>query len=166
MRVAGFDPGSRACGYGVVELTRGRLQSSVHGVWRLSGSLLTERLARLFEQCEELLARERPDAASIEIVVGGPSLASAVTLSEARGVLLLAAARASVPVFAYEPLAIKKSVTGFGKAGKPQVREMVRRLLPSASGRLALDASDALAAAICHCHHATAPTFDARRAAC
>lgn len=166
MRVAGFDPGSRACGYGIVELAAGRLASTAHGVWRLKGSLLTDRLQQLFEQCEELLAKVRPDAAAIEIVVGGPSITSAVTLSEARGVLLLAAARASIPVFAYAPLAIKKSVTGFGKAGKPQVREMVRRLLPSASGPLALDASDALAAAICHCHHATAPTFDARRAAC
>lgn len=166
MKVLGIDPGSRACGYGLVEENRGSLVAVEFGVWRESSGPLSRRLEALFAQAERFLADHRPDAVALETVFTGRSAASAAALSHARGVVLLAAARAGLPAFEYEPLTIKKSVTGYGRAEKPQVREMVRSLLAGHGLRIPLDAADALATAICHCHHATAPTFDASSTAC
>jgi crossover junction endodeoxyribonuclease RuvC len=166
MKVLGIDPGSRACGYGLVESVRGTLSSVDFGVWRPSPAPLSRRLEELFAQAEGFLARRRPDAVAFETVFTGKSASSAVALSHARGVLLLAAARAGLPTFEYEPLTIKKTITGFGRAEKPQVREMVRSLLATGTRPIPLDAADALATAICHCHHASAATFDGGRAAC
>jgi crossover junction endodeoxyribonuclease RuvC len=99
-------------------------------------------------------------------VFHGRSAPAAIALSHARGVVLLAAARAGLPTFQYEPLTIKKTITGYGRAEKPQVREMVKSLLGRGASAIPLDAADALATAICHCHHAAGPHFDARSAAC
>jgi crossover junction endodeoxyribonuclease RuvC len=166
VRVLGLDPGSRACGYGVVEIEAGRLRALDFGVWRSKPGTFSARLEWLFAQAEKLLVSASPDAAAIETVFSGKNVSSAVALSHARGVLLLAAARAGVPIFEYEPLTVKKTITGYGRAEKPQVREMVRSLLSVGGERLALDAADALAAAICHCHHQSSPSFDHRSAAC
>lgn len=166
MKVLGIDPGSRACGYGLVDFTAGALVALEYGVWRQRPGPLSRRLETLFAQAERLLADRRPDAVALETVFAGKSAASAVALSHARGVVLLAAARAGLPAFEYEPLTIKKAITGYGRAEKPQVREMVKSLLSSASAAIPLDAADALATAICHCHHASGPTFDPRSAAC
>ena len=155
MKVLGLDPGSRAAGFGVVESVSGRLSLLDCGVWRVAGEDLACRLDALFRCAETVLARHSPGAVSVETVFSGRNVASAVALSHARGVLLLAAARAGVPVFEYEPLVVKKALTGYGRAEKPQVREMVRSLLASGSRRMPLDAADALAVAICHCHHST-----------
>lgn len=159
MRVLGFDPGSRACGYGAVDSSRDRLSATEFGVWRASAKALPTRLEFIFGNAERLLARLRPDAAAVESVFAGKSIPSAVALAQARGVLLLAAARAGVPIFEYEPLVVKKAVSGFGLAEKPQVRSLVRVILAVPEGALALDAADALAVAICHCHHAGNPDF-------
>ena len=166
MKVLGIDPGSRACGYGLVEDDRGALVALEYGVWRGASGPLSGRLAALFARAERFIAERRPDAIALETVFTGRSAASAAALSHARGVLLLAASRAGLPAFEYEPLTIKKSVTGYGRAEKPQVREMVRSILARRGVEIPLDAADALATAICHCHHATAPTFDASSTAC
>jgi len=166
MKVLGIDPGSRACGYGLVETEHGVLAAIEFGVWRERPGPLSRRLAGLFLRAERFLAERRPDAVALETVFTGKSAASAVALSHARGVVLLAAARAGLPTFEYEPLTIKKTITGYGRAEKPQVREMVRSLLRSRGTPIPLDAADALATAICHCHHAGAATFDGRTAAC
>ena len=163
----GIDPGSRACGYGLVEFTAGRLVAVEFGVWRERAEApISRRLASLFSRAERLLAENRPDAVALETVFQGKSVPAAVALSHARGVVLLAAARASLPTFEYEPLTIKKAITGYGRAEKPQVREMVRSLLSRPQESIPLDAADALATAICHCHHAAGPGFDPRSAAC
>jgi crossover junction endodeoxyribonuclease RuvC len=166
MKVLGIDPGSRACGFGLVQTEAGALTAIEFGVWRGTDGVLSRRLETLFARAERFLADRRPDAVALETVFSGKSAASAVALSHARGVVLLAAARAGLPTFEYEPLTIKKAITGYGRAEKRQVREMVRSLLSTGSAAIALDAADALATAICHCHHATAPTFDGRAAAC
>lgn len=166
MKVLGIDPGSRACGYGLVETTRGTLSALQFGVWRQPPAPLSRRLEALFAHAERFLSEHRPDAVALETVFTGKSAASAVALSHARGVVLLAAARAGLPTFEYEPLTIKKTITGFGRAEKPQVREMVRSLLATGETAIPLDAADALATAICHCHHASSPTFDGGEAAC
>lgn len=78
----------------------------------------------------------------------------------------MACARAEIPIFEYEPLTVKKTITGYGRAEKPQMREMVRSLLAAGSVSIPLDAADALATAICHCHHSSAVNFDHHAAAC
>ncbi|HKB70890.1 MAG TPA: crossover junction endodeoxyribonuclease RuvC [Thermoanaerobaculia bacterium] len=166
MKVLGIDPGSRACGYGLVDFTSGVLVALDFGVWREGDGRLSRRLESLFARAERFLADCRPDAVALETVFAGKSAASAVALSHARGVVLLAAARAGLPTYEYEPLTIKKSITGYGRAEKPQVREMVKSLLSATSAAIPLDAADALATAICHCHHASGPTFDGRTVAC
>jgi crossover junction endodeoxyribonuclease RuvC len=89
---------------------------------------------------------------SVETVFAGRNVASAMKLSHARGVLLAAAAQASVPVFEYEPRLVKKALVGYGNAEKSQVRSMVLSLLARQRARVPLDAADALALAICHVH--------------
>jgi len=166
VKILGIDPGSRACGYGLVLFEAGRVSPIAFGVWRGTTGPLSRRLEVLFARTERFLAESRPDAVAFETVFSGKSAASAAALSHARGVVLLAAARAGLPTFEYEPLTIKKTITGYGRAEKPQVREMVRSLLSTGDAAIPLDAADALATAICHCHHATAPTFDGHASAC
>jgi crossover junction endodeoxyribonuclease RuvC len=166
VKILGLDPGSRASGFGVVEYSNGAFQAFEFGVWRESSSRLSERLESLFRRCEEFLARARPSAAAVETVFSGKSAPSAFALAQSRGVLLLACARATIPIFEYEPLTVKKTITGYGRAEKPQIREMVRSLLAAGPVRIPLDAADALAMAICHCHHASAASFDRHAAAC
>jgi len=166
MKVLGIDPGSRACGFGLVDFTRGALAALEFGVWRETEGPLSRRLEALFVRAERFLAESRPDAVALETVFQGRNAPAAIALSHARGVVLLAAARAGLPTFQYEPLTIKKTITGYGRAEKPQVREMVKSLLGRGASAIPLDAADALATAICHCHHAAGPHFDARSAAC
>ena len=166
MIVLGLDPGSRASGFGLVDFTDGAFRTFEFGVWRESSPKLSVRLESLFRRCEEFLARSRPTAAALETVFAGKSAPSAFALAQTRGVLLLACARAAIPIFEYEPLTVKKAVTGYGRAEKPQTREMVRSLLAAGPVTIPLDASDALATAICHCHHASAVNFDRHAAAC
>ena len=166
MKILGLDPGSRACGVGLIELTAGRAVALEHGVWRPAEGELPGRLQFLFRQAGELLSRRRPNAVSIETVFAGKNFASAVALCQVRGVLLLASALAEIPVYEYEPLTVKKTITGYGRAEKPQLRSMVLSLLPGIAGRLPLDAADALAVALCHCQHAVSVHFDRGSSAC
>lgn len=166
MKVLGLDPGSRASGFGLVEYAAGAFHSFEFGVWRESSPRLSSRLESLFRRCEEFLERSRPSAAAIETVFAGKSVASAFALAQTRGVLVLACARAEIPIFEYEPLTVKKTITGYGRAEKPQTRDMVRSLLSAGAVAIPLDAADALATAICHCHHASAADFDHRSTAC
>lgn len=166
MKVLGLDPGSRASGYGLVEYVAGRASALAYGVWRPPSPEMSGRLGFLFTAAEEFLEKHGPDAASIETVFAGKNIASMLALSQARGVLLLACARAGVPVYEYEPLTVKKTVTGYGRAEKPQLRTMVISLLSGVTGGLALDAADALAVALCHCHHLPPASFDRGPTAC
>lgn len=153
MKVLGLDPGTTATGWGLVLFESGRLTLDSCGVWRPPASLgLAEKLGFLFERAAALLADRRPDAVSIETVFTGRNIASAVKLAHARGALMLAAGRAGLPVFEYEPRLVKKALVGYGQAEKPQVRAMVLSLLARRRSRVPLDAADALALAICHVH--------------
>jgi crossover junction endodeoxyribonuclease RuvC len=166
VKVLGLDPGSRACGFGLVETAGGRLKALEFGVWRLKASALSGRLSELLRLSEDSLRQMGPAAVAIETVFTGKNIASAVALAQARGVLLAAAARAGVPIYEYEPLTVKKTITSYGRAEKRQVRELVLSLLGTAGRRVPLDAADALAAAVCHCHHIDAAAFDPRLRPC
>jgi crossover junction endodeoxyribonuclease RuvC len=151
LRVLGIDPGSVVCGYGLVRRQGSVLTLEDCGVFRPKRQApFPERLRFLYEGLEALIAETTPDAMAIESVFFARHARSALQLGHARGVLLLAAARADVPIFEYPPAAVKKAVTGDGAALKEQVRTMVELLLKT-EVKGPMDASDALAVAI---HHA------------
>lgn len=154
MRLIGFDPGLRLTGWGVIEVDGNRLRHVAHGVIKVSveGSLAS-RLDNLFEGVVAALAAHKPDEAAVEETFVNVNPASTLKLGQARGVVLLAPARAGLPVFEYAANLVKKSVVGAGHADKRQIAMMVSRLLPGVTATA--DAADALAIAICHAHHRT-----------
>ncbi|HOM98871.1 MAG TPA: crossover junction endodeoxyribonuclease RuvC [Acidobacteriota bacterium] len=151
--VLGLDPGSRVTGYGVVGVQGNRIYCIDYGAVRLvqSGTapLVAQRLVTLYERLMELTGRFRPEAVAVESIFHATNVKSALTLGHARGVVLLVAAKAAVPIHEYAPLEVKQSVTGYGRADKQQVQEMVRRLLGLREKPTPFDASDALAVALC-----------------
>jgi crossover junction endodeoxyribonuclease RuvC len=163
MRVLGIDCGGAYTGYGVVEIhTGGRLSCLTCGAIKLSTrEALPRRLARIFTQLGEIIAEHQPDQVAIEDVFYALNVKSALKLGQVRGVAMLAAAAAGLEVAEYSPLTIKSSVVGYGRAEKQQVQHMVTRLLQLAEAPEPMDASDALAIAICHLH--TAATLDRQR---
>lgn len=163
MRVLGIDCGGAYTGYGVVEIhTGGRLSCLTCGAIKLSTrEALPRRLSRIFTQLGEIIAEHQPDQVAIEDVFYALNVKSALKLGQVRGVAMLAAATAGLEVAEYSPLTIKSSVVGYGRAEKQQVQHMVTRLLQLAEAPEPMDASDALAIAICHLH--TAATLDRQR---
>jgi crossover junction endodeoxyribonuclease RuvC len=164
MRVLGIDCGGEYTGYGVVEmLDAGKLSYLTCGAVKLSPrQALPLRLSRIFTKLAELISEYQPDEVAIEDVFYALNIKSALKLGQVRGVAMLAAASAGLEVSEYSPLTIKSSVVGYGRAEKPQVQAMVTRLLDLASPPEPMDASDALAIAICHLH--TAVTRNRQRA--
>ncbi|MGA8530868.1 MAG: crossover junction endodeoxyribonuclease RuvC [Acidobacteriaceae bacterium] len=163
MRVCGVDCGTETTGYGVVEcddrsqdLSRApRLLSlDAGGICPPRKTPLPDRLAYIYGQLTALLERYRPDVVAVEEVFYSVNARTAIKLGHVRGVVLLAAATAGIPVAEYAPLSIKATVTGYGLAAKQQVQFMVARLLTLAQPPESADAADALAIAICHIHHA------------
>lgn len=153
IRILGVDPGSGATGWGVIDCAGARLSFVAAGVVRPKRTLSrAERLAAIHDALASLIAAHGPQEAAVEETFVNASPRDALVLGEARGVALLAPARAGLAVAEYAANTIKKSVVGRGHAEKAQVAAMVRVLLP-ASGEQAADASDALAVAICHAHH-------------
>lgn len=154
MRVLGVDCGTEFTGFGVCEQDEsGRLLYLACGVIQLSkGDPMPARLAHIFESLRALVETYRPDVVSIEEVFYSVNAKSALKLGQVRGVAMLAAATARLPVAEYSPLAIKSSVTGYGRADKQQVQQMVKNLLQLNESPEPSDAADALAIAICHLH--------------
>jgi crossover junction endodeoxyribonuclease RuvC len=154
MRVLGIDCGGEHTGYGVVEMdARGRLCCLASGAIKLSArEALPRRLSRIFTRLGEIIAEHRPDEVAIEDVFYALNVKSALKLGQIRGVAMLAAATAGLEVAEYSPLTIKSSVVGYGRAEKHQVQDMVTRLLGLPTPPEPMDASDALAIAICHLH--------------
>jgi len=163
MRLIGLDPGLRHTGWGVIEASGNRLSYVAAGVLHTSDNAsLAARLDELYRQLEQVLDRFAPAEAAVEETFVNKNPSSTLRLGMARGVVLLAPARRGLRVFEYATNLVKKSITGQGHAEKPQVQTMVRRLLPGAEG--GADASDALAVAICHAHHAATARAFARAA--
>ena len=162
-RVLGIDPGSRVVGWGVVERRGSGLQHVAHGVLRLDDSAPLElRLVELFARLSDTLARHAPMAVAVEGVFTFRNARSALVLGQARGVALLVAARAGVPVFEYAPAMVKRSIGAGGAGAKAAVARAVTGFLGLTDVPRA-DATDALAVAVCHLHRAGSP-FLARRA--
>ncbi len=156
MLVLGLDPGLAITGYGLVrELPSGDLELVECGaITTPAGQPLPERLLKIDRALQQLLARHQPDAAAVEELFFCKNVTTALVVGQARGVTLLALARADVPVFEYKPMAVKQAVTGYGGAPKSQVQEMVRMLLHLENIPRPDDAADAVAVAVCHFYHA------------
>jgi crossover junction endodeoxyribonuclease RuvC len=153
MRVLGIDTGSRVTGYGVIETDGADCVFVDCGVIRVNPSdALSVRLKAIHEGVVEVIQNLKPDQAAFESVFHSANSQSALKLGHARGVCIHAAAASDLPVFEYSPAEVKSAVTGYGRAEKPQVQQMVRALLKLVDWTEPYDASDALAVAICHVH--------------
>jgi crossover junction endodeoxyribonuclease RuvC len=163
MRVLGIDCGGEYTGYGVVEMhSTGTLSCLTSGAIKLSPrDKLPIRLSRIYMHLGAIISEHQPDEVAIEDVFYALNVKSALKLGQVRGVAMLAAAAAGLEVSEYSPLTIKSSVVGYGRAEKLQVQHMVTRLLGLSEPPEPLDASDALAIAICHLH--TAGTLERQR---
>ena len=156
MRIFGIDPGSRRTGYGCVERIGSRHALVACG--SLSGpaaGTFPDRLKSIHAGLAALLAQHRPDCVAIEDIFHARHARSALKLGEARGVALLAASEAAIPVVEYAPAAIKRAVVGYGRAEKHQVQQMIKLLLGLDAPPSPHDVADALAVAICHLQSST-----------
>lgn len=150
MRALGFDPGTASTGYGVVEGRGNRLRHIAHGVIETPpNQFFAERLKTIYEEAMRLLELYQPDAVAIERLYFKQNITTGITVAQARGVLALAAQQAGKPISEFSPTEAKMAVTGYGKADKKQMQEMIRILLNLEAPPRPDDAADALGLAIC-----------------
>ena len=153
MKILGLDPGLGTTGWGLIRAEGNRLSHVANGQLKTDSSApLPKRLAHLADQLEALIADNRPETAAVEEVFVNQNPQSTLKLGQARGVVIMVAARAGIDVGEYAARLVKKAVVGVGNAEKAQVHAMVSRLLPGAK-IAGPDAADALAVAITHAHH-------------
>ena len=153
MKILGLDPGLGTTGWGLIEAEGNRLRHLANGqISTETSAPLPQRLASLADQLEVLIAEQRPDSAAAEEVFVNKNPQSTLKLGQARGVVLMCAARAGIEVGEYAARLVKKAVVGNGNAEKMQVHAMVSRLLPGVK-IAGPDAADALAVAVTHAHH-------------
>jgi len=151
VKVVGIDPGTAACGYGIVEQRDGRLRAVDHGCWHTSPRERPElRLRILFDGVAALIAEHAPDAVVLEESFVGADARVALSVGQARGAVLVAAAAAGLECAEYAPARVKQSVCGYGRADKAQVGKMVKAILGLTAVPTPNHAADALAVAICH----------------
>ena len=151
--VLGIDPGTSTTGFGLIQIEAGRLVLLEAGVFRSpAGPELATRIRALCGQLESLLDRRAADRVALEGLFAARNVRSVLTMAHVRGAFLLTLARRGLAVSEYSPREVKKAVTGYGAAEKDQVRRMVGRLVGQPGLSVPLDASDALAVAICHAH--------------
>lgn len=153
MKIFGIDPGSDRTGYGCVEAMGSRHRLIVSGaICTASASSFPDKLLQIHTGLAAVIAECRPDCVAIENLFYATNARSALKLGHARGVAMLAAVEAGLPVAEYTPAEIKRAVVGYGRAEKPQVQQMIKLLLGLPEIPTPHDAADALAVAICHSH--------------
>lgn len=151
--ILGIDPGLASTGIGVLRSSKGRLQCLFYGVIETSPSMQQgQRLLKLYQALEEVLAKWKPEAAGLEALYFAKNVTSALPVAEARGVILLCLEKHGIPCLDFSALALKQAVTGNGKAEKRQVQEMVKIILGLQEIPRPDHAADALAAAIARAH--------------
>jgi crossover junction endodeoxyribonuclease RuvC len=146
----GIDPGTAIVGYGLVrEQNDGTLEAVEYGVIRTpSKTPMPERLTTIYDSLTDLVAQYQPDSVGVEELFFARNVTTAITVAQARGVILLALQKSNIVINEYKPNVIKQSITGYGSADKPQMQEMVRMLLNLESTPRPDDAADGLAVAI------------------
>jgi len=151
VRILGLDPGTATTGYGIVDVVEGEFTAVTYGVIKTPATMpMPQRLQQIQQELQQLLDEYKPDAVGIEELFFGRNVTTAITVGQARGVLLLTLANAGLPIGEYSPPKIKDAVTGYGKADKAQVQMMVRNLLDLEETPRPDDAADGLAVAITH----------------
>jgi crossover junction endodeoxyribonuclease RuvC len=151
VKVLGIDPGTAACGYGIVHESGNRLRAVDYGWWKTPASARPEqRLKTIYEGVVELIEREAPDAVVLEESFVGADARTALSVGQARGAVLVASALAGVECAEYAPAHVKVAVCGYGRAEKAQVQKMVQAILGLREVPNPHHAADALAVAICH----------------
>ena len=151
MRIIGIDPGTGILGFGVVDTVHGKSTLVTAGVITTPPHTpLDERLEEIFDGLTEIIAETKPDVMSVEKLFFARNVTTAMSVASARGVAILTGRKAKLPIAEYTPMQIKQSLTGYGKADKKQVQEMVRMQLGLKEVPKPDDAADALAAAITH----------------
>jgi crossover junction endodeoxyribonuclease RuvC len=151
MRILGIDPGTGILGFGVIEVSKGKSQLVDAGVIRTPVKEDDAvRLQTIFEELTDIIAATKPQQMSVEKLFFARNVTTAMTVAQARGVVLLCGMQASLTIHEYTPLQIKMAITGYGKADKKQVQEMVRVILGLKDVPRPDDCADALAAALTH----------------
>ena len=158
MRIFGIDPGSERTGYGCVETNGSRHRIVVCGAIKTPASApFPDKLLHIHSKLTALITECRPECVAVENLFHAVNVRSALKLGHARGVAMLAAVEAGVPVMEYTPAEIKRAVVGYGRAEKHQVQHMVKLMLGLPAVPSPHDAADALAVAICHAHAHASP---------
>lgn len=153
MRILGIDPGYAIVGFGVVDYAGANFAPIEYGaILTEAHTPFTERLCSIDTDIQEILRRYEPDCMAVEKLFFTTNRTTAIDVAQARGILILAAAKRGIPVYEYTPLQVKQAVVGYGKAEKHQVMDMTRRILRLEQIPKPDDAADALAIAICHGH--------------
>jgi crossover junction endodeoxyribonuclease RuvC len=151
VKVVGIDPGTAACGYGIVHESGGRLRALGHGCWSTpAGQEPALRLKTIYDGVAALIAEHAPDAVALEESFVGADARIALSVGQARGAVLVAAANAGIPCTEYAPARVKQAICGYGRAEKAQMQRMVRAILGLDKLPTPNHAADALAVAICH----------------
>jgi crossover junction endodeoxyribonuclease RuvC len=150
VKILGIDPGTATTGFGIVEKKQSKLISVDYGVISTPKELdMSNRLLILYEDIKEIIDHHKPDIIAVEQLFFARNVTTAITVGQARGVVLLAAQKADLKIVEFTPLQVKQSVTGYGQATKKQVQEMVKKILDLSQIPKPDDAADALAIAIC-----------------
>ena len=153
MLALGIDPGTAICGYGVVDLQGSRLQALDYGAIQTSPTLSdADRLVIIHHEIDALIKKYKPEIVGVELLFFNRNVTTAMTVGQARGVILLAAAQNKIKLAEFTPLQVKQAVVGYGKATKEQVIYMTQRLLNLPAKPHPDDVADALAVAICTLH--------------
>jgi crossover junction endodeoxyribonuclease RuvC len=151
VKVVGIDPGLAACGYGIVHESGGRLEAIAHGCWSTSAREdPATRLKTIYDGVAGLIAEHAPAAVALEESYVGADARIALSVGQARGAVLVAAANAGVDCREYAPAQVKQAVCGYGRAEKAQMQRMVKMILALPELPTPHHAADALAVAICH----------------
>lgn len=151
MKIIGIDPGTGILGFGIIESTKGKSKLVDAGVIRTPVKEDDAvRLQTIYDELSDIIAETRPTEMAVEKLFFAQNVTTAMTVAQARGVVLLAGMQAGLKISEYTPLQIKQALTGYGRADKKQMQEMVRVILGLKSVPQPDDCADALAAAICH----------------
>lgn len=153
MRILGIDPGYAIVGYGVVDFDGLRFATVGYGaITTDAGTPFSKRLKAIYEDLNTIIEKYNPDCMSIEKLYFNTNTTTAIDVAQARGAILLAAEEKSLEIFEYTPLQVKQAITGYGRAEKYQVMEMVKNLLSLSAVPKPDDTADALALTVCHGH--------------
>ena len=151
--ILGIDPGLAIVGWGIIEYKGNKFSTIAYGSIQTPSTMKTEdRLVEIFRSLNDLIEKYKPDCMAVEELFWNTNQTTGIRVSEARGVILLCAARKGIPIYEYTPLQVKQAVVGYGRAEKKQVISMVTMILKLEKPPKPDDTADALAIAVCHAH--------------